>query len=98
MISGNSPNPLCGLPSYRQNVFEMLGQLRRLDGIPKGVELNNGLELVKKNKKDFKIELKNNGPFYASKFPTFLSTYPSLAGEADLKKSISDCKNAISSL
>lgn len=42
--------------------------------------MNNGLELVKKNKKEFKMELKNNGPFFTNKFPSVVSTYPALPG------------------
>ena len=51
-------------------------------GVPIGVELNNGVELVRKNKKEFKMEIKNNGPFYSVKYPSLLLTnYPPLQGE-----------------
>jgi hypothetical protein len=51
-------------------------------GVPIGVELNNGVELVRKNKKEFKMEIKNNGPFYSAKYPSLLLTnYPPLQGE-----------------
>lgn len=54
---------------------------------------------MKKNKKEFRMELKNNGPFYSAKFPNLMvASYPPLQGEADLKKSIGECRNAISSL
>jgi hypothetical protein len=43
-LSGATPNPICGLNGYRNNTFDFLTQLRRLDsiifvisGVPKGV-------------------------------------------------------------
>lgn len=41
-LSGDHQNPICELNNYRNNVLDHLNQITRLDGIPKGMVLNNG--------------------------------------------------------
>ena len=42
--------------------------------------MNPGKELAGGNKKEIKIELKNTGPFYASKFPTVVTSFQPMQG------------------
>lgn len=69
-------------------------------GIPSNVnEFANGSELKENKKKDFKIEIKNNGSFYTNKYPS-IAPYapPTFNEEASLKRSITSCKSFIQDL
>jgi hypothetical protein len=47
-MSGSLKNGICDEADYRDQIFSFLLLLKRLDGIPKGLKLDNGEELVKK--------------------------------------------------
>lgn len=50
-LSGDGQNTVCQLQGYRNNVLDYLGQISRLDSIPKGLQISNGSELKNDKKK-----------------------------------------------
>lgn len=101
-ISGSTKNSVCEEGGYRETVFNMCPSLQRLDGIPKSVVLDNGESLLKKTK-EFKgnVDLSSgsNSYWYTKTFPKVEPLKEvKIEGEEDLKNSLKDCKNLISSL
>ncbi|KAM3130099.1 hypothetical protein pb186bvf_017805 [Paramecium bursaria] len=67
-VSGQLKNPLSDLANYRQNIFNLIKSLQRLDGYAKDVQFNDGTD-IKQEKQSIKMELQNNQPWYAQKLP-----------------------------
>lgn len=98
-LSGGQQNEICKEIDYRNRLFALLPCLYRLDGIPKNMEFDNGESL--KQVKDVKIDtdMSSTGFWYTKNYPKVeIPKEIRLDGEEELKRSMKDCKTAISAL
>lgn len=54
-LGGDRQNPICQLNNYRESLLAFLGQINRLDSVPRAIQISNGSELKNDKKKDLKI-------------------------------------------